>query len=194
VEIKKTLVRKKAVLITLLLASTIVATAIAAVYYSLLMESRASTNATDVKFVAGGDSTTAGATGYSTNGTYVMLGSIKAYPNATLTYEQAINVSNTGAVAHQFRLRHSSITNGTSAVSHFYSISFWLVAPNGTTTSTEFKYLNANGDNNWDNPVPTMNYINILASETWAVKVVTRAKAGAWNNQVATISMYLDVK
>jgi hypothetical protein len=193
VEIKKMLVRKKALFITLLLASTIVATAIAAVYYSLLMESRASTNATDVKFVAGGDSTTAGATGYSTNGTYVMLGSIKAYPNATLTYEQAINVSNTGA-AHQFRLSHSSITNGTSAVSHFYSISFWLVAPNGTTTSTEFKYLNANGDNNWDNPVPTMNYINILASETWAVKVVTRAKAGAWNNQVATIAMYLDVK
>jgi hypothetical protein len=192
-ELKKVLAQKKAVLITLLLASTLVATAIAAVYYSLLMESKASTGATDVKFVAGGDSTAAGATGYSTNGTYVMLGSIKAYPNTTLTYEQAINVSNTG-LAHQFRLRHSSITNETSAVSHFYSISFWLVAPNGTTTSTEFKYLNANGDNNWDSPVPTMNYINILASQTWAVKVVTRAKAGAWNNQVATIAMYLDVK
>jgi hypothetical protein len=190
---KKMLVRKKAVLVALLLASTIVATAIAAVYYSLLMESRASTNATDVQFVAGGDSTSAGATGYSTNGTYVMLGNLKAYPNATLTYEQAINVSNTGS-AHQFRLSHSSITNGTSAVSHFYSISFWLVAPNGTTTSTQFQYLNANGDNNWDNPVPTMNYINILASENWAVKVVTRAKAGAWNNQVVAIAMYLDVK
>lgn len=192
-EIKKPLVRKKVLLVTLLLASMLVATAIAAVYYSLLMESKASTNATDVKFVAGGDSTTAGATGYSTNGTYVMLGSLKAYPNATLTYEQAINISNTGS-SHQFRLRHSSITNATSAVSHFYSISFWLVAPNGTTTSTEFKYVNANGDNNWDNPVPTMNHINILASQTWAVKVVTKAKAGAWNNQVMAIAMYLDVK
>jgi hypothetical protein len=189
---KKLLLPKKAVLITLLLASTLVATAIAVVYYSLLMESKASTGATDVKFVAGGDSTAAGATVY-TNGTYVMLGSLKAYPNATLTYEQAINVSNTGS-AHQFRLRHWSITNGTSAVSHFYSISFWLVAPNGTTTSTEFIYKNANGDNNWDNPVPTMTYINILASQTWAVKVVTKAKAGAWNNQVVAIAMYLDVK
>lgn len=192
-EIKKLLAQKKAVLITLLIASTLIATAVAAVYYSLLMESRVSTNATDVQFVAGGDSTSAGATGYSTNGTYVMLGSVKAYPNATLTYEQAINVSNTSS-AHQFRLSHSSITNGTSAVSHFYSISFWLVAPNGTTTSTEFKYLNANGDNNWDSPVPTMNYINILASEEWAVKVMTKAKAGAWNNQVVSIAMYLDVK
>jgi len=192
-EIGKIVFRKETKLVTLLLTALLIASASAAVYYSMVMESTVTTATAEVRFVAGGDSSTAGATGYSTNGTYVKLASLSAYPNVTLTYEQAINVTNSGSGTHQFRLAHSSITNGTSAVSHFVSITFKLIAPNGTTYSTDFTYDNTDGNNNWG-AAPTMNYYNILASETWAVKVITKAKAGAWLSQAVAVTINLDVK
>jgi hypothetical protein len=191
-EIKKLLFRKEMKLVTLLLTSLLIASASAAVYYSMVMQSSVSTSAADVAFVAGNDSTTAGATGYTTDGTWVNLASLKAYPNVTLTYDQAINISCTGS-NHQFKLTHSSITNGTAAISNFYSITFKLIAPNGTQYGGDFTYSNTNGDNNWS-AAPTMNYIWILAGEEWAVKVVTRAKSGATASQVCAVVINVDVK
>jgi len=190
-EIGKILFRRELKLVTLLLTSLLIASSSAAVYYSMVMEPTVTTATADVKFIAGNDSAPAGATGGSLTDSWVRLASLKAYPNTSLTYDQAVNVSNTGS-AHQFKLTHVSITNGTSAISNFISITFKLVAKNGSEYVT-FVYDNADGDTYWGAP-PSMNYIDILAGENWAVKVITKAKASASPGQVCAIMINVDVK
>jgi hypothetical protein len=191
-EIRKILYRKEMKLVTLLLTSLLIASASATVYYSLVMQSTVTTQAPEVKFEAGNDSTAAGATGGDLTDAWVRMGSLKAYPNASLTYDQAVNISCTGA-NHQIKLTHSSITDGTSAVSNFTSIKFELIAANGSQVGTDFTYSNANGDNDWDS-TPSMNYITILEDEEWSVKVTTKAVAGAAADAVVAIVINLDVQ
>jgi len=191
-EIRKILYRKETKLVTLLLTSLLIATASATVYYSLVMQSTVTTQAPEVKFVAGNDSNEAGATGGDLTDSWVRLGSLKAYPNVTLTYDQAVNISCTGA-NHQIKLTHSSITDGTDAVSNFTSIKFELIAANGSQVGTDFTYNNANGDNNWDS-TPSMDYITIHEDEEWSVKVTTTAVAGAAADQVIAIVINLDIQ
>lgn len=191
-EIRKILLRKELKLVTLLLTSMLIATASATVYYSLTMQSTVTTSTPVVKFIAGADSGEAGATGYATDGTWVNLAGLKAYPNATLTYDQAIKINNTDNSAHTFRLRHGSINNDTDT-SNFYSIVFKLIAPNGTQLGGDFTYDNSDGNDLWD-PPSDMDYLDILAAEEWAVKVVTRAASGAATSATANIVIYVDVQ
>lgn len=192
-DIRKTLFRKEIKLVTLLLTSLLVASASAAVYYSMVMEASVTTAAADIAFVAGGDSTEAGATGYATDGTWVRLASLKAYPNVTLTYDEAINITNQGASAHTFRLAHSSISpNGTDPVSNFTSITFKLIAPNGTQYGGDFTY-STGGDDTWETP-SDMNYQSIQAGEEWAVKVEILGASVATTGQTVEIDIHVDVQ
>ena len=72
-----------------MLAWMIVATASAAIYYSLNMEPKTTINEAAIKLVQGTD-WPAGSIG--TNGTWCVI-SLKAYPNATLTYDEPLNLS-----------------------------------------------------------------------------------------------------
>jgi len=191
-EIRKILFRKEMKLVTLLLTSMLIATASATVYYSLTMESKVTTATPVVKFIAGADSGTAGATGYTTDGTYVKLASLKAYPNATLTYDEAIKINNTDTGTHKFRLRHGSINNDTDT-SNFYSIVFKLIAPNGTQYGGDFTYDNSDGNDLWTVP-SDMTYMNILAAQEWSVRVVTKAASNAATSVTATVVIYVDVQ
>jgi len=94
-QLKGIALKKEMKLLGLLLTSLLIASASAAVYYSMEMRSNVTTATPFVKFTAGNDSTEAGAAYYATDGTYVQLAGLKAYPNATLTYDQAINITNT---------------------------------------------------------------------------------------------------
>ena len=176
-------------LLALVLTSLLIASISASVYYSLSMDSTTTTATPVVTFVAGDDSVEAGATGYATDGTYVYLASLKAYPNATLTYDSAINITATAGTS--FRLRHGSINDDVST-GNFSSIVFKLIASNGTQYGGDFTYDNANGDDTWSTP-SDMGYQTILASEEWAVKVVTLAHSGATVSVAATIEIYVDV-
>ncbi len=190
-ELKKIVLKKEMKLLGLILTSLLIASASAAVYYSMEMRSNVTTATPFVEFVSGGDSTEAGAT-VSTDGTYVGITGLKAYPNATLTYEQAVNISNTDTSTHKFRLTHGTINNDTDT-SNFYSIVFRLIAANGTQYESDFTYDNSDGDDVWDPPYQT-GYVYILGNEEFAVKVVTKAASGATTDVKANIVIYVDAQ
>ncbi|UCH32718.1 MAG: hypothetical protein JSV05_04930 [Candidatus Bathyarchaeota archaeon] len=180
-------------MLILTLMSIIVVSVSAATYYNLIMEPRVATSAPTIELVAGDDSATAGATGYAIDGTWARFTSLKAYPNATLTYEEAINLSNTDASnAHSVRFRHKSITNlnGSATPTNFTRIAFILIAQNGTTVISSFNYT---GGASWSTP-STTSYVSIPANEEWAIRVETLAVSGSMANVMVEIDMYIDVQ
>src|SRR5881409_989619 len=101
---------RKALRIAVLVLSTLlIGTVSALTYYSISASITATTTAAKVQFVAGGD-TPAGYT-ISAAGTFAKI-SISGYPNATLTYQRGLNVSNTDTASHLIRLRNIQITGG----------------------------------------------------------------------------------
>lgn len=189
---KKT-IKKSIKMLLITIISLFVVSASAATYYSLVAEPHAATAGAALQFVAGDDSSNVGATGYTTDGTWVRFTSVKAYPNATLTYEEAINVSNTDASnPHSLRFRHGSITNlnGTSTPGNFTKIAFILIAQNGTTIISSFNYT---GGGSWSTP-STTSYVSIPASEEWTIRIESKAVSGAMLNIMVEIDIYIDVQ
>ena len=87
-ELRKIPFKKSMKLLTLLLTSMLIATASAAVYYSITAEPQVTVTGLTIKFTTGDDS--AGSTVYDA---WCGL-ALKSYPNATLTYDQAVNITN----------------------------------------------------------------------------------------------------
>lgn len=189
--IKKVLSSKAVKLLTLLLASMLIASASAAVYYSIIMEPKVTITPATVQFAQGSDwSEVAGSIG--TNSTWCSL-ALKAYPNATLTYEQPLNISNTdGSNPHQFRLRHVSISpaSGSVSVSNFTFINFVIKNATGVSQAS-FNYTTS--DDDWNTP-STTSYLTLPASTEWIVYVETKAAAGATADIAASIVIAVDVQ
>jgi hypothetical protein len=187
---KKVLSSKALKLLTLLLTSMLIASASAAVYYSISMEPTVTISQAVVQFAQGSDwSHVAGSIG--TNNTWCSL-SLKAYPNATLTYEQPLNISNTDlSNSHQFRLRHVSITpvDGSASVSNFTFINFVIKSTAGVSQAS-FNYTTS-GDN-WDIP-STTSYLVLPANTEWIIYIETKAAAGATIDIAASIVIAVDV-
>jgi hypothetical protein len=172
--------------LALLLISTLVVSASAAIYYAMLAQSTATIGAASVYFTAGKDSS--GILTLGTNNTYASL-SLSAYPNVTLYYDEAVNI--TATAAKQVRLRHISVTpiDGNPDVSNFTSIVFKLIAANGTELGS-LSYTTSGDD--WTEPTQT-SYFAIGAGEEWAIKVETKAAAGATTGISTTIVIAVDV-
>jgi len=186
-EIKKVLFRKEMKLVTLLLTSLLIASASAAVYYSLTWQPRVTTTALSVQFSTG-DDTPAGST---VNPSWARL-LLKSYPNATLTYDEPLNITNSDTAAHSMRLRHVTITpaNGNADVGNFTRIKFYLIAQNGTQITT-FEYTTTG--NNWNTPATT-SYYSVPASQKWVLKAETLSPATASTSIQANIQISLDVQ
>jgi hypothetical protein len=187
---KKTFSRKEALLIALLLASALVVAGIAAVYYSLTMQPDVSITPATIAFAQGADWPSASVMG--TNSTWTRL-ALKAYPNATLVYEEPLNISNTdGSNSHQFRLRHVSVTpsTGNPQVSNFTFIRFVIRNQTGISQAS-FNYTTT-GDT-WTTP-STTSYLTLPANTQWAVYIETKATAGASGNIVANLEIAIDVQ
>ncbi|MGB8779866.1 MAG: hypothetical protein WCD81_04365 [Candidatus Bathyarchaeia archaeon] len=180
--------KKSVKLLILFLLSMLIASASAAVYYSMLMQPSVTITGATVVFVAGGDFP-AGST-MGSNATWVSL-ALKAYPNATLTYDEPLNISNTDTSPHNFRLRSVSIspTNGTSSNGNFTSINFIVENPSGVAQA--YFYYNTTG-NNWNTP-PTTSYMTLPANTMWILYVQTQAAAGA-NAATANLVISVDVQ
>lgn len=178
--------RKSLDFLALLLISMLIVSASAAIYYAMLAQSSATIAAASVYFTLGGDSS--GILTLGTNNTYASL-SLNAYPNVTLYYDQAVNL--TATAAKQIRLRHVSISpgDGNPNVSNFTSIVFRLIAANGTEVGT-LTYT-TNGDN-WDEPTET-GYVQIGAGQEWTIKVEIKAAAGANTGVSAITTIAIDV-
>jgi len=183
--------RRSVKMVFLIFTAIVISTASTTVYYALLSSSAVTTEEAAVHFTAGDDSTEAG---YSpgTNETYAELTDIKAYPNITLTYEQAMNVTNTDTSAHQIRLRHVSISpgDGDDSVGNFTSIAFKLVDTSGAVQGT-LEYTTTGDD--WNEPSPT-GYVSLPASTEWIIRVETKAAPGAKKNVACSIEIAVDVQ
>ena len=181
---------KRTTLVTLLLASALITTVIAAVYYSLTMEPTVTITPATISFAQGADWPTGSALG--ANSTWVSL-ALKAYPNATLVYDQPLNVSNTdGSSSHDFRLRHVSITpaSGNAQVSNFTFIRF-VIKDTAGVSQASFNYTTS--VDTWTTP-STTSYLTLPASTQWVVYVETMAAAYANTDIVASIQIAVDVQ
>jgi len=187
-EIKKIQFRKSMKFLTLLLTSMLIATASASIYYTMLMQSKATIAVAAVYFTNGGDSS--GIYTPGTNNTYASL-SISAYPNVTMTYEQAVNI--TATAAKEVRLRHISISpdDDDPSVSNFTSVVFRLINSTGSVKGT-LTYTTS-GDV-WSEPTTPTDYEAIGAGEKWTIKIELKAAPGAWIGVSTTIVIAVDVK
>ena len=183
---------RKALRIGILVLSTLlVSTASALTYYSITASTTATTSTAVVKFISAADTPTG--TVINAAGTFVTI-PIKAYPNATLTYQFALNVSNTDSVAHQVRLRSISITGGQGAYSNSTSkIEFDLVNTAGTVQGS-VTYKGANGGGAWTTTGSPTAYFSIPASTKWAIQVITVCDATASTGVGSGIQLAVDVQ
>jgi hypothetical protein len=173
--------------LALLLVSMLIISATAAIYYAMSAESTATVGVAAVYFTAGGDST--GILTLGTNNTYASL-NLSAYPNVTLYYDQAVNL--TATASKQVRLRPVSITpdDGNPSVSNFTSIVFRLIAANGTEVGT-LSYTTSLDV--WNEPSAT-NYVAMAAGQEWSIKAETKATAGATTGVATVILIAVDVR
>jgi len=188
-EFKRIASKKSVKLLALLLASMLIATASASVYYSMTMQPAVTITGAAIKFAEGNDWPSGSTMG--TNGTWVSL-ALKAYPNATLFYDQPLNISNTDAASHTFRLRHVSITpaSGSADVGNFTFINFVVQNAAGASQAT-FNYTTSG--NSWT-PPSTTSYMTLPASTKWIIYVETKSAAGATSGIVANIQIAVDVQ
>lgn len=182
--------KKSITLLALILASILISTVSAAIYYSMIGQPAVTITAASVVFAQGNDWPTGSTLG--SNGTWVSL-ALKAYPNVTLAYDQPLNVSNTDTASHNFRLRHVSVTpaSGNSQVSNFTSINF-VVENTAGTAQASFNYTTG-GTTTWTTP-STTSYLPLPANTQWIICVSTVATAGATSGITANIQISVDVQ
>ncbi len=172
-------------LVLALLLLTVIASASAAVYYALDSRYVVTSAAAKVIFISAGDSGSAGLT-IGTNSTFAKLTGIKSYPNATSTYEQAVNVSNTDSSAHNIRLRSISITGGFAS---YGTITVKLIDPTGATQGT----LTYTGGGSWTTAGSPTTFVSLLNGVKWAIRVDATLNAGAAAGVTTTIELTVDV-
>ena len=182
-ELRERLSRKPVKFLTLLLTAMLIATASAAVYYSLSMTSTITTAANDVYFVLGPDNGTAQVNLFNDNKSATLAG-LKAYPNITMSYDDPIRVRNNGSVGRNVRLRPVSLS-GTAT--YFVFINFTLQ----TSTAVSLNYT-SNGVS-WTEP-STTGFVQVNANTEYAIRVQTMANATATTSQTATIEIGVDIQ
>jgi len=187
---RETLSKKPLKFLTLLLTAMLIATASAAVYYSLSMQPSVTISEAVVKFVAGTD-WPGGNMGV--NGTWCTI-SLKAYPNATLTYDEPLNLSNTAGSNKTFHLTYQSgLVDGWSAANWTF-VNFTIMDASGSAVSGgdfDFYTTGTGAATAWQ--TPTMSDLEIPATTQWTIKVETKAAEGAWLNEVVNIVITVDV-
>jgi hypothetical protein len=170
----------------LLLISMFVVSASAAVYYGMLSTSSATVKVAPVHFIAGNDSS--GILTLGPNQTYAIL-ALDAYPNVTLYYDQAVNI--TATANREIRLRPVSISpSNDPSVSNYTSVVFRLIRAD-TTEAGVLSYTTTG--NAWNPPAST-SYVSIALGEIWAVKIEITAASGALSGVSTEIVVAVDIR
>ena len=175
---------KSVKMMILTLISLLVISASAAVYYSLEMTSTITTAANDVYFVEGPDNSTAGVSIFNDNKS-ATLTQLIAYPNMTMTYDDAIRVRN-NHTSTNYNVRLTPVSLSGSAA-YFVYINFTL------QTSTTISLNYTSDGSSWTTPSAT-SFIQVDANTEYAIVVQTMANATATSGQTATIEMNIDTE
>jgi hypothetical protein len=187
---KNVKLKKSSKFLLLLLASILVGTANAAIFYSLTMQPQVTVSIPVIKF----DNAPDKPSGSTVTNAWCRL-TANSYPNATLTYEKAVYVNNTdSANSHSFRLRYVSITpaNGTADVANWNSIKFLVYNSSGLVFSLNFTV----SGNDWMLAPGSgqTNYYTIPASQVWWIRLETLSPATATVGKVCNIQIAVDVQ
>ena len=186
--LKETLSRKPVKFLTLLLTAMLIATASAAMYYSLTMTSTITVYKANVYFVEGSDNATSGAYVYldSTNTTATLTG-LRAYPNVTFTYTNLTMVRN-NATSGITKIRLAPDVAPSGNDTDFVYVKFML---NGT----EARWLNYTvTGGSWDPPSASdPAWITIDWETQWSIVIFTKASANATPGNQVTIGITVDV-
>jgi len=190
-EIRKALSHKSTKFVTLLLSSLLIASASAAMYYSLMMTSTVEVYAPYVVFWVGSDNATKGlVVKFNTPNTTATLTGLRAYPNASFTYTDPVRVRNKGASTAQLRL--APYANPSQNPEDFEYVKFLLNA----TTSGDRKWLNytSNGAS-WTSPSGPTDWTTtgIAGGASWPIVVYTKARPDAIGAEKVTIAINFDV-
>jgi hypothetical protein len=178
--------KKSMKFVTLLLTAILIASVSAGTYLSLTMTSTVSVYQSNVYFVEGSDNNTAGAVLAldSTNTTATITG-LRAYPNATFTYENVTLVRN-NATSGTTNIRLTPDVNPSANPEDFEYVKFML---NGT--SARWLNFTSNGAA-WSN-TGTTGWIQIPQSTQWPVAIMTKATYNATITDSVSITIKVDV-
>ncbi len=184
---------RKALRIGVLLLSTLLITSASAlVFYNLTASVTTTTSAAVVKFVSTPD--TPAGTVISTAGVFATM-SIKSYPNATNTYQQALNVSNTDGVAHSIQITQVSITSGcTSYTATTSKIQFDMLNNAGTQVGTSIVNTGATSCTVWTTTGTPTGYFSVAAGKMFTVRIITAADAAAAIGVTTGIQLQVNVQ
>lgn len=115
-----------------------------------------------------------------------------AYPDATLTYEQPLNISNVDSSSRKLTIRPVLVAplSGEPEVGNFSFINFVVLNENGTAQAS-FNYTTTG--NLWSAPQSRTN-LTLQPGAQWIIEVETRAAPLANSGIVANIRIDIDVQ
>jgi len=175
--------KKSLKFLTLLLSAILIASVSAAVYYSLDMTSTITVAANDIYFVKGPDNQTANVNIFNDNKSATL--GLKAYPNITMSYDDALRVrNNSTGTNYNVRLRPVSLTG---SAANFVFINFTLQ----TSTAVSLNYT-SNGVS-WSTP-STTDFVLVNFGTEPTIFIQTMANATASAGQQAIIEIAVDIE
>lgn len=186
-ELRKIAFKRPVKLLTLLLTSMIIATASAAVYNYMYMQSFGiSAEAAKVQFTSTGiqDFTAAGGS-IGTNGTYVKFTSMAGWPNSTRIYQDAVGIQNTAAAAYTIELKFDQAgdwSGDTTQVDYIYVKVFDTVG--GTQQGSTITVGSAGS---------STGSLSLPGSTTWHVQWEIKWNANAQSTHQVSVKLTLIV-
>jgi hypothetical protein len=178
--------RKTMKFVVLLLTALLIGTASVAAYTEMFMHGNNITIGTaGVKFVAGDDTATLGS--INSQGTEVTFNTIpNIEPGATVTYNEAVNITNTAGSVKTINVSLYSLTG--QWTSNFDYITLKIIALNNTVLGSALNITTSTTN------VTSSGNIRMNNGETWAVQWIIKAKTGATNGQAITVVFKVKVE
>lgn len=191
-ELREFLSKKPVKFLTLLLSAMLIASASAAMYYSLTMTSTIQVYEAQVYFVTGSDDGNGGlVVTLSNDDTTATLTGLRAYPNLTFTYTDPVRVRNNASAGNYSQLRLAPVVDPSANPEDFVYVKFLL-----NSTTAEDRWLNYTSDGStWTSPTGPTSWTatGINGGEEWPIVVMTMANATATAGQTVTIGITVDV-
>jgi len=172
--------RKALRIFPLLILSTIITGASAAVYNLMYMQATGiGVEAAKVYFIEGGDSGTECTINIGTNGTYVSISNMKGWPNATRVYENATAIHNGDTSSRTATLTFDSWSGDTSNVTMTVKVYNSAGVQQGNTISAGTEGSSAS--------------LTIPAGENFRVQWEIKWNAGASSSYSVSVTLSLRV-
>jgi hypothetical protein len=179
--------KKSLKIVTLLACSIIIATVAADSYSELFMHgSGIAVGSASVYFTAGGNTTLLSSAGISSAGTEITFNTIPAIePGATVTYEEAVNITNAAGASKEVTIDLYSLTGDFDT--NFDYVNITMIGDNSAAQGNSIETVST-GSN-----VTITGAATMADGDVWAVKWIIKAKTDATPLESFSISLKVTV-